>query len=161
MKKEIVLMGATLISLFFLHLSCKKIDNSTSVIENEYKFVFPDTVIVNKKYNGKIIYEGLMDSLTTKMGRDKSVNRFILYSYTKSKYPFRDITEISKSTDTIMALESSSIDLLNISFSKTGVNYISGIINDNVILNEVDKNGMAKVIVNNLLANHKVIVIEN
>lgn len=151
--------------------SCKKadVDNKKNndfvkfTNNSSYKFTFPDTVVLNKKYHGGIKYKNDLDSCSTIIGTNKETSRFILLRYLKSKFKFNDIKKIvgSKELDTVMALQTNNIKLTNISFKEKGINYINGIIRDVVIIENFYDNGDANIITNKTLVTHKVVVVDS
>lgn len=174
MKKAIASKIVTVISLvlcLLINSSCKKtgVDNREGNNffrlnnNSKYKFTFPDTIIVNKKYHGGVKYKNDLDSCSTKIGANKGTSRYILLSYLKSKTKFNDIQEIegNKELDTVMASRTNYIKLSNISFSEKGVNYINGIISDVVILDDFYENGNSNIITDKTLITHKFVVIDS
>jgi len=161
----------SLLLLLLLHVSCKKesiteennMESVEQINERYPKFIFPDTLIVNKKYNGKILYKGVNDSITTKVGGSGKKTRYILYIHDKVSKPFKAIEDVykSKNTDTVIALQAGHIDLLGISFSKTGVHYIDGIISDELFFKELDSKGMVEIKKTITFIGHKVVVIDS
>ena len=152
----------------FLFTSCAKEEKTeigTKTYENEYpfRFVFPDTVVVDKKYNGKILYNSKNDSITTKVAGNGLKSRHVLYIYSKVNEPFKDFKEVyaNKGSDTIMALQTTHIDLINFSFSETGIHYIDGIISDQIFSKKIDNRGRVNISKSNILVGHKVVVIDS
>jgi hypothetical protein len=133
----------------------------------QFEFEFPDTVYVNKPYNGKIKYKGILDTITTQFNFDSgaSKRRYINFIFTKTKninYNNKHLKTIAH--DTIGAFDHNTILLSDIKFTQIGINYIDGIINDNafIYLNIKDKNGesLARSITDEVRATHKIVVIE-
>jgi hypothetical protein len=180
-KKEV-----KIISIFILLLiifSCKKnddaIEKETVVKKNEienkifsnnlvqFEFDFPDTVCINKSYNGKIKYRGILDTITTdfNLEGDSPKSRYIMFLFTKTKNIDYNIKHLSKiKLDTIGALDNNTILLSDMKFTELGVNYIDGIINDNVFidLKRKDKNGenLSRAITDEVRATYKIVVIK-
>lgn len=173
MRKETVLMPAMVLKVslvLILLFSCKENNNINTKnnslkeiksIENEFKFVFPDTVVMNEKYQGKILYKGILDTLTTKLGTGDKVSRYIIYNYIKTDLVSNNISEIEGNSKLkrVAGLQYDYIDLLNISFSNKGVYYLDGFIRDEVHL-EVLNSDKVRQIVNKTRAVHKVVVID-
>jgi hypothetical protein len=137
-----------------INLSCGRIS---------YEVEFPDTIVVNKTYNGVIKYQSSLDTVTTSFN-DKKKKRYVMFFMTVTKNPNYDekhLKQIIK--DTFGALNNREIPLPNIEFGKTGVFYIDGIINDYVVidLNKKDKDGVGLVreIEDEERLTHKVVVV--
>ena len=164
MKKEFIV----LLSSFIFFLSCK--DKEDSIEENkinksQISLDFPDTVFVNKPYNGRINYKNALDTITKSLDDIKKY-RFIEYSYTKTNtinYDEKHLKNIV--TDTFIALKSSFIPLNNIQFDKLGVNYIDGMITDEVMIDNGIKNEkgepVIRIITNEFRVTKEVFVIKN
>lgn len=164
----------TLIILFFslsqLFISCKKeIDivkepkKQNSIKKIEFTVNFPDTLYTNQVYDGEISYKSSLDTIITKFG-DTNKNRyarFILTTTDNVNYDFTHLKGIVK--DTFGALNNRKIPFYDIKFSKPGVYYIDGIINDMVVinLNKKDKAGddLSRLIENEERVTHKVVVV--
>ena len=66
-----------------INSNSKKISHKGSI---EFEFDFPDTVLANKPYKGKIRFKGIFDTLTTNvMEPVNGIDRYIIYSLTKTK----------------------------------------------------------------------------
>lgn len=120
---------------------------------------------MNEYYNGKINYKNILDTITTKV-LDINNPRYIQYAFTITKgisYDNKHLKEIA--TDTIYTKSSKYIPLTVIHFNQLGVNYIDGIITDQVYIENSGKNEkgepMTRVITDEFRATHKVVVIEN
>lgn len=160
--------------LFILFVSCKEEKNmskkkepvytsySDSIVA--YDLYFPDTVYINELNNGKIIYKGVLDTVITTFGNSHK-NRYIRYILTttdKVDYDYKYLKSIIK--DTFGAINNRTIPFYDIKFTKVGVHYIDGIINDNILIDKLptSKEATDKVryIENEIRATHKVVVIE-
>ena len=130
------------------------------------KFEFPDTVHLNKLYNGKIKYKSLLDSITTNVMEAKNgVNKYIVFSLTKTKHLNYDIQQLRKmKLDTFGAISNNVIPFYDIKFTELGTNYIYGIINDHVTIDALKKpkkaNDKVRYIENETRLSHKVIVVK-
>ena len=53
----------------------------------EFYFNFPDTIHINKFYNGKIVYKSAFDTIITSFENDLNSpkSRYIIFSYVKTK----------------------------------------------------------------------------
>ena len=126
---------------------------------------FPDTVFVNKYYNGQVRYCSVLDTIITTFG-DKKKNRYTRFILTTSdnvNYDVKHLKSIVK--DTFGALNNRTIPFYDIKFDKPGVYYIDGIINDIALidLDKKDKNGdyLSRFIENETRVTYKVVVINN
>ena len=123
-----------------------KVNNIKNIIVGNDKsmafiFNFPDTIHLNKCYDGEIIYKSKLDTIIKSFDNDlhDSKSRYIYISYAKTnlfKSDEKDLRLII--TDTIGAHDCHTIYLYKIKFDKLGVNYIDGIINDQVNF-DIDK----------------------
>jgi len=172
MNKEIVIIVKMILVLTLF--SCKKDNNKgTENINNEiqtsiskkveFKFLFNDTVYLNKKYTGEILYKGLLDTISNKVGTKGDVSRFIEYHYRLSNTIDYSVNflETKIKLDTVSAVSVDTIPFYNIKFTKLGVNYIDGIIDDGAYLANYYEDGKMRVIANRTRATHKVIVIDS
>lgn len=142
MKKIIVIISSILL------FSCKNDINKESSVDSnfarkisdkgsiEFEFDFPDTVKINKAYNGKILFKGIFDTLTTNVMEEiDGKDRYIIYSLIKTKnidYSFDSLKQIK--LDTFGAIDNRTILLDDISFNKLGIHYIDGILNDHITI---------------------------
>lgn len=161
-----------LVSFMLFLISCKKEEvknryrKETKINDFSINFDFPDTVYVNKFYNGKIIYKNIFDTVTTKLLDIKKL-RIIEYGFTVTKDINYDVKHLKKiETDTFIAENNRIIPLYNIQFNKTGVRYIDGIITDEVnidgiMLRDGKMQPSTRIITQEFRATHKVVVIEN
>lgn len=164
MKK--IILASLILCLF----SCKKdegknIDIKKTEQDNHSISVdFPDTVYVNEYYNGKINYKNIFDTVTTKL-LDINKLRYIQYAFTITKDINHDNKHLKEiAIDTIYTKSSKYIPLTVIKFNQLGVNYIDGIITDQVYIENNSKNEkgepMTRVITDEFRVTHKVVVIE-
>lgn len=155
-------------TILLILFSCRK---EKKILERSYNdiykisFVFPDTVFVNELYDGKINYKNDLDTIDTTLNNLKKY-RYIDYYFLKTKnvdYSDEYLKEIT--TDTFTAVHHRSIPLYAIRFDSLGVNYIDGIITDEVMIENGAKNNMGKpmtrIITNEFRATKKVFVIKN
>ncbi|MFN3968877.1 hypothetical protein [Flavobacterium sp.] len=147
--------------------SCKKKDAIETKKHTQerikYKVQFPDTVIVNKPYNGVIKYQSSLDTVTTTFD-DKKKNRYVLFFMTITQNPNYDEKHLKQIfSDTFGASNNREIDIENIQFNKPGIFYIDGIINDYVVIDLDKKNKEGTKIVREIedekRVTHKVVVI--
>ncbi|WP_318640570.1 hypothetical protein [Flavobacterium ardleyense] len=131
-----------------------------------YQFIFPDTAYVGKSYDGKIKYQGILDSITTKFEFDENkTSRYVNFLSTITEKDVKNMEQLTmQKIDTIGALDNNTILLSDIKFKKTGTFYIDGIISDVVYIptNKKDKDddSLFRKIANDSRATHKVVVIE-
>lgn len=164
MKKLVFFLTTILLILFSCTKEKKILETSYN---NNYKisFVFPDTVFVNELYDGKINYKNDLDTIDTTLNNLKKY-RYIDYYFLKTKnvnYSDEYLKKII--TDTFTAVHHRSIPLYAIRFDSLGVNYIDGIITDEVMIENGAKNNkgkpMTRIITNEFRATKKVFVIKN
>lgn len=138
--------------IFLFTFSCKKIENNKvngqseiSKINNyiDYHVKFPDTVYVNRSYDGEINYVSHFDSIIEIFG-DKEKNRYVFVSLVVTNKLEDDIVHLKKVVkDTFGAIDNRLIPIYDVLFPTKGDYYIDGIINDAVFidLNKKDENG--------------------
>jgi hypothetical protein len=133
----------------------------------KYRVDFPDTVVVNKYYEGKIIYKSNLDTITLILNKiDNKKSRMLEYAFAKTKLMNQDERILKKYiTDTMYAKSNTSIPLF-LKFNKLGVNYIDGIIKDEVWLDTIEiknnkKEKKMRIITNEFRATKKVVVIDD
>ncbi len=169
--KTIKISGLVLLVLLFSRclneVQKKEVKNKYTTVYQDsifgYKFEFPDTIMVNKEYNGKLQYNSIFDTITTRL-TDTINERIIVFSLAKSN-KINSLDNLRKiAIDTFDATDVHSIPFKNIKFPKLGIYYIDGIISDNIIIdtNKVknDSNNI-RYIVKEFRATHKVVVIAN
>lgn len=149
-KKIIVIV--VLVILQFTTFSCQKKEGEKSVSnlerkkntkkQIEYTIEFPDTVYLNKTYNGIIKYKSVLDTITTSFD-DKKKNRYVIFYLTIVDKPDSDYKHLKKVAKKYGADNNREISIYDIKFTKTGTFYIDGIINDYVVIdiNKKDKEG--------------------
>lgn len=165
-KKKTVIIA--ILVLQFITFSCEKKEKNVSKQEIkkqiDYKIEFPDTVYINNTYNGVIKYKSVLDTITTSFD-DKKKNRYVIFYLTIVDKPDPDYKHLKKIAKKFGADNNREISIYDIKFTKTGVYYIDGIINDYVVLdiNKKDKEGfeLVREIENEQRVIHKVVVIEN
>ncbi len=171
-KMNIKSINFLIISFFLVLCSCKKdstkeiVNQKTNEIkkELEYTIDFPDTLLVNKEYDGVIYYKSVLDTIITTFG-DSKTNRYARFILVTSKRPSISYEELkSKVKDTFGALNNREIPFYRIKFNEPGEYYIEGLINDIVLIDTIkdvkDENNMIQLIQNEEIVLHKVIVIE-
>lgn len=140
-----------ILSLFLIiSFSCKEKRNNILNENNDYNvnireyfldFYFPDTVNIKHVYEGKIIYKGVLDTITSKLFVKGDTLRIItLYIKDNIKYIKDDYEHILKSqvSDTFYANKGSNDILFEYSFNKLGVNYLEGVLEDEVYITASD-----------------------
>ncbi|SHL93382.1 hypothetical protein [Flavobacterium chilense] len=169
--KNIKITFFTMLTFVFFNSCKKEVDNNNNnnkrnvlYAEAQFSFDFPDTVFVNKMYDGNINYKSHLDTITTSFD-DTKKNRYIYYAYTKHQDVNYSEDFLKKNTkDTFGARNNRLIPLYGIQFNKLGLNYIDGIIIDEVMIENGSKNSkgeaMTRIITNEFRATHKVVVID-
>ncbi len=167
------LVMIVLFALQFVAFSCKKKEEVVTIKQEtrkynqkriEYKIEFPDTVHLNKLYNGIIKYKSALDTITTSFD-DKKKNRYSFFYLTIVEKPDADYKHLKKIAKKFGADNNREISIYDIKFTQTGIYYIDGIINDFVVIdtNKKDKKGdeLVRLIENEERVIHKVVVIKN
>ena len=157
----------TLIILTIAIVSCSHhreqniINESKSEFQNErmsYIFDFPDTVVINKTYNGMIIYKNILDTISVHLANPDSIrDRYIIYSMAITNSLLSDKDLRKKVRDTFGAVDNRTIPLLKLKFTHPGPCYLDGYITDNgyIKIKGVDS---TRIITNEYRITHRVIV---
>lgn len=166
-KKRIVLLFIVVIQ--FITFSCKKEEKNIykskkiSLKEIECVVEFPDTVYVNQKYSGVIKYRSILDTITTSFD-DKKKDRYVIFYLKIVDKPDFDSKYQKKNAKMIGADNNRKISINDIKFTKTGIHYIDGVLNDYVLidLNKKNEEGieLLREIENEYRVIQKVVVIE-
>jgi hypothetical protein len=163
-KKRIIFLVIVIIQI--ITFSCKKeekdIYKKVSLKEIECVVEFPDTVYVNQKYNGVIRYKSILDTITTSFD-DKKKDRYVIFYLKIVDKPDFDSKYQKKNAKMIGADNNRKISINDIIFTKTGIHYIDGVLNDYVLidLNKKDKEGfeLLREIEKDIRVTQKVVVI--
>ena len=128
-----------------------------------FEINFPDTVYINRSYNGEIKYKSKLDTIITTFG-DSKKNRYTRFIMRKSKYVNYDFNILKLNIkDTFGAINNRIIPFYNIKFNELGIHYIDGIINDIVYIDTVKSkrkdSDLVRLIENEVRVTHKVVVI--
>ncbi|MDQ6528090.1 hypothetical protein [Flavobacterium sp. LHD-85] len=160
--KKIVAIVILIVSL----ISCKKEVNSKKAYA-KFSIDFPDTVVVNKYYEGRIIYKSNLDTITVILNEvDSKKSRMLEYAFAKTKIINQDEEALKRIiADTMYSKSNLSIPLF-LKFNKLGVNYIDGIIKDEVWIDTIEiknkkKEKKMRIITNEFRATKKVVVIDD
>jgi hypothetical protein len=173
MRKNKLILEFSLVFLFVFLLSCKKEIQNRKIEKFKkyskeatisFEFNFPDTVYINRSYDGEIKYKSTLDTIITTFG-DSKKNRYTRFIMRKSKYVKYDFNILKLNIkDTFGALNNRVIPFYNIKFNELGIHYIDGIINDIVYIDTVTskrKNSdLVRLIENEVRVTHKVVVIK-
>jgi hypothetical protein len=133
----------SLILILTLLISCQKKEkkktlNRLQTAYVEFKVDFPDTVKLNKTYDGVIYFKSGLDSVITTFG-DKKKNRYARFIVAKTHERINDVEELRKVVvDTFGALSNRKIPFYDIKFNKPGTYYLQGIIDDIVLIDTAD-----------------------
>ena len=151
--KKIIKLKFCLILIIFSFIACKK--NIEKIKVNNIHFSkidinFPDTLFVNKSYNGFVIYKSLFDTLNLKNGKDRYINLYLKGCEKPTK--FSDVKKIAH--DTFVMYEDTI--RFKISFKSVGKNYLSGHIEDEV---DIEKNEKIRII-NRISSFHKLVYVK-
>ncbi|WP_430614126.1 hypothetical protein [Flavobacterium sp. JP2137] len=131
------------IFFFLLILGCKRnnvepefsLPSVINVERIQARIDFPDTIYVNQKYDGEILFESHYDSIT-KVFTNEDKKRYVFVSLALTNridYDFNYLKTIVN--DTFGAIDNRKIPIYNVSFDYEGVFFIDGIINDAVMIN--------------------------
>ena len=162
-----IYMLITFFSFYFLSCKSDKKNDINEKIEKYdiYNFQFPDTVLLNKRYNGFVYYKSSLDTMVANFNEnEKSRFAYLLIKKTKYiNYSFKDLDKFQ--LDTIPSISNGKFLLLDIRFDSVGVFYIDGKVSDIVLvnINKKDNNGenLIRMINNDFRVTHKVVVIDS
>lgn len=139
------------------HDSLKRDSSQTEMF---YNINFPDTVKLNKKYDGYIEYKGAFDKVTPKMFGDKYMRRVVLeidsipeFSANKEFYDNR------QSGYRFFALDNHKIPLLGFSFHSSGIFEMQFNLEDSYLLNYPNPDSLEE-ISSSIKIKMKVVVVE-
>jgi hypothetical protein len=123
-----------------------------------WDFYFPDTIVLNRKYDGRIFYKGILDTLTTSFEDEHSrYVKVVLMTSDKLNFDIETLRKTAK--DTFGAINCKEIPFYDISFKKLGVNYIHGYIIDHAFLEAKGKpKDLVRMVENHVTVNCKVFV---
>lgn len=156
-KKEDRLSIILILFILILQVSCKK--ESTYFKNDIVSIKFPDTIIVNKPYNGIIEYKySEHDEYRKTIGTDR-VSRYIHFYLSIDSIKQNNIDQII-ATDTFLTQKVNSIEFI-VSSEKTGELYLNGYISDIVIfdtINKVDESGNLPASLSEVIINKKIVV---
>jgi ribosome biogenesis GTPase A len=135
------------VSIFGIVFGIRKwvhIDDPTKTFKNkDFKLVFdfPGIVKANKAYNGKILYNGVLDSITTKFNVEPGVypQRYVLYRYTiLPENLYNKDTLTAPATDTLSGIEDcNTVPIFDTKFKKPGVYYFDGWFEDRAFTSKI------------------------
>lgn len=152
--------------ILLLLISCKKeVVILKEPVENDLSINidFPDTVFINKGYDGKINYKNDLDTVTKTLNKLNPL-RTIAFTFLKTdeiNYSNQHLKKIV--TDTFYSESNKTIPFF-VKLDNLGIYYIDGIITDEVVIENGGKNSkgelMDRIITNEFRATKKVVVIE-
>ncbi len=116
---------------------------------------FPDTVLLDKVYMGKMNYTSELDTINLLEGEE----RFIFFYITTQDGDFHDIEEIEKVEHEVFKVGENKVINFQFKFKKKGINYFTGIIQDMILLNDTDNDGESRIITHLTEINKEVFVI--
>ena len=128
-----------------LFMCCKNEAHKSNVVkqsEKEYflDLYFPDTVNIRNIYEGEIIYKSALDTITTKLFvKGDSLRMLTLYLKSNIKLIQDDYDHILRSNkvDTFIPYTSDKI-VFKYKFERLGVNYLEGVLEDEIYFKESD-----------------------
>lgn len=122
----------------FLSCNRKEVDSvDVEYQESEYEIAivdFPDTVSVNKIYQGNITYTSTFDTITDKLNTDGSIRRYIMLIY---HLPNNLDTSSTKATDTTFAYKLPDVPIRDIQFKEKGNYQLEWTIKDMIIFDTI------------------------
>lgn len=164
-----------LLSLLLILFGCKEAGQPTDKpvsdsLEREkeftYKINFPDTVFLNKKNDGEILYESPYDTITDNFSESKQ-NRYVVFrTLSNNSYNFpKSLYNDSLQEYRIGAIDNRVIPFYELSFNTTGTYEIVGLINDQILIEpntkyNSDKNNY-RLIERDFPVSFKVVVIDS
>ena len=126
--------------LFLFLFSCKQ-ENGKKEIQTsdsekfQFQVKFPDTVVVNEKNDGTIIFQSPIDTITDKFS-DPEQNRYVIFRTLPNKdYNFlNEQFNDSLKEYRIGAIDNRTIPFYELVFNKTGDYKIEGLVNDQILI---------------------------
>lgn len=135
------------LTVIFILIGCnnqndKELMSKRDLIK-KYHFDFPDTLIVNKKYDGILYYKSELDSISSKMADLENYRYSRLLISKTDKIASTNDEILEKIKDTFWAKNNREIIFTDISFNKKGIFYLEGFIYNiaGVKLDKKDKDG--------------------
>lgn len=167
MKRVIILICL----IFFIgFVSCKKEANKKIIPELEQKdlkrkieFVFPDTIYLNKYNSGVINYIGKeLDTFNidyhSELEKDGRV-RLIYFQSTYGRNIDEKLNFNNKVIDTFVASSNNKIPIEDIKFNELGLNFIDGLLTDEVYIKL--KDGNTRIITKEYRVTQRVFVVDS
>lgn len=161
-----------ILGMCMIIFSCKENKNLPAKLESKtkshlikndfkYEFDFPDTILVNKPYDGKIYFESPLDTVTEKFF-DKKKYRYVVFKLPKdNRYNSdKELYDDSSMEYRFGATDNKTISFYDITFNKTGTFQIKGILEDIIIISDsVDKDKKRMIELSGEIS-HKIVVLE-
>ena len=129
-----------IITILLCLVGCRGRNNSSNIgtikeTNFQYEIHFPDTVYVNKLYDGEITYQSPFDTIIEKFFDPKKKRYVVFRTLPNKSYSFHnDFLRDSLNEYRIGAIDNRSIPFYDLSFSTTGVFEINGLVNDQVLI---------------------------
>lgn len=140
-----------------LFLSCNR-ETTTKNTDKDYLLV--DTVSLHTSYQNNIDYEDINhDKFTEKLNVDSKL-RWIISYYILDTIPYLDKDIYQNRKDSVLLYDPHKIKLKEIKFNKTGTYYISGIVQDRIVLDSTWTGGKKNSEVSESVFWKKIVVIE-
>ncbi|RZS93142.1 hypothetical protein [Aquimarina brevivitae] len=148
-----------LIFVLFL-ISCTNVTNKNNypnVQENDENITLnlPNAIFINEKIKDTIYYKSPLDTINI----SDIEERFIIFYTATDTMKFKNVKEIESTQHQMFIEEEKGMIPFTIKFDRLGDNYFTGIIEDQVILENL-KNGKARIITNESVVTVKVRVKE-
>lgn len=147
-KINIIIMNAmkilSILSIIMILFGCRNENEPSKDVASrskeknnifEYQVNFPDTVYVNRSYEGEISYKSPFDTITKKFSDPKQSRYVVFRTLPNKSYNFlRDFYVDSLKEYRIGAIDNRSIPFYDLSFKTTGTYEIKGLINDQILI---------------------------
>lgn len=156
--------------LFTGLLSCKKeVTKKTNLkvsqedLKPDIEFIFPDTTYLNKSYFGVINYKGKeLDTFNIDYHSELEKDGKVRLIYFQSKYTRNFDEKLSfnnKIIDTFIASSNNKIPIDDIKFNELGLNFIDGLLTDEVYIKL--KDGNTRIITKEYRVTQRVFVVDS
>lgn len=149
MRKPKYILTNLLLIFLTLILSCdgnNKSSNEDLIVDrskSNFEFYFADTVQVNKKYQGLLLYNSSssIDSITNKLEHEKDTIRILAFYLKNSKTTIKDSAEVIINDPKSNVFMSNTPDSIyyEYQFRETGYQFLEGVLQDEITYATFDK----------------------
>jgi hypothetical protein len=151
---QVILFGLVTFLMFSCDNGVNKDKNSNPQNSAEILNFFPDTILIDAVYEGKINYTSELDTIQL----SEEDNRFIFLFISTEKGEFNTVESIKKVKHVAFTSNKENEIYYTLKFDKDGLNYINCIIEDMVILNSFTNDGKSRVLTKLTLINKEILV---